>query len=120
MKYENKMKMLNSKKVKDRIVIENEDEKNETSYMKRLPLVMARVMFRFRARCIQGVKYNTKSSHQDLSCRLCLGPIETQEHLLSCAGTGFERRGLIYDREVDFIKFWQRITIKLQCLRLST
>ena len=68
-------------------------------------------MFRFRARAIKGVKHNTKGSHANLDCRLCLGPPETQEHLQECHGAGFERRGLELEREVDLITFWRRIFI---------
>ena len=87
--YEIKMKMFECKKVRDRVETKNVLEMGEeNSYMKRLPLTKSRVMFRYRARCIRGVKYNTKSSHTDLSCRLCQGPsIENQEHLLTCEGT---------------------------------
>ena len=116
----NKMAMWESKKVSDRIVVDVQEEKEEISYLKRLPLALGRVMFRFRARAIQGVKYNTKSSHRDLSCRLCAGSTETQEHLLTCSGTESVKRGLQLDIEDDFIKFWQRISVKLQGLRLST
>ena len=118
-KYENEMKMFDCKKVCDRVETENVLEMGEeNSYMKRLPLAMSRVMFRFRARCIRGVKYNTKSSHTDLSCRLCQGPsIENQEHLLACEGTSFERRGLDLQREQDFVIFWLRVTAKLSKLQ---
>ena len=118
--WDNKWGMMKSKKVRDRIVIDAQEEKEEISYLKRLPLALGRVMFRFRARAIQGVKYNTKSSHRDLSCRLCAGSTETQEHLLTCPGTVTVKRGLQLDVEDDFIKFWQRISVKLQGLRLST
>ena len=118
--WHNKMAMWESKKVSDRIVVDVQEEKEEISYLKRLPLALGRVMFRFRARAIQGVKYNTKSSHRDLSCRLCAGSTETQEHLLICPGTETVKRGLKLDVEDDFIKFWQRISVKLQGLRLST
>ena len=69
-------------------------EGEKSSYLDRLPLHLTRVMFRFRARAIKGVKHNTKGSHANLDCRLCLGPPETQEHLQECHGAGFERRGL--------------------------
>ena len=116
--------MLDCKKVCDRIETENMMEMGEeNSYMKRLPLAKSRVMFRYRARCIKGVKYNTKNSHTDLSCRLCQGPsIENQEHLLICEGTSFERRGLDLQKEQDFVLFWMRVSTrlsKLQDKRLS-
>ena len=60
------------------------------------------------------MKYNTKGSHTKLDCRLCLGPLETQEHLQECPGAGFERRGLKLEEEVDLITFWRRISVKLQ------
>ena len=118
-KYENEMKMFDCKKVCDRVETENVLEMGEeNSYMKRLPLTKSRVMFRYRARCIRGVKYNTKSSHTDLSCRLCQGPsIENQEHLLICEGMSFERRGLDLQREQDFVIFWLRVTAKLSKLQ---
>ena len=81
---------------------------------------MFRFMFRFRARAIKGVKYNTKGSYTKLDCRLCLGPPETQEHLQECPGAGFERRGLKLEEEVDLITFWRRISVKLQGFGLST
>ena len=119
---ENRAKMLESKKVKDRLKIEENfgPEVEKTSYLDRLPLHLSRVMFRFRARAIKGVKYNTKGSHDKLDCRLCLGPPETQEHLQECPGAWFERRGLLLDREVDLITFWRRIPVKLQGFGLST
>ena len=118
-KYENTMKMLECKKVCDRVEMENVMRMGEeNSYMKRMPLAKSRVMFRYRARCIKGVKYNTKSSHTDLSCRLCRGPsIESQEHLLRCEGTSFERRGLDLQEEQDFVIFWLRVTTKLSRLQ---
>ena len=77
--------------------------------------------FRFRARAIKGVKYNTtKGSHDKLDCQLCLGPPETQEHLLECPGAWYERSGLVLDREEDLITFWRRIPVKLQGFGLST
>ena len=117
--YETKMKMLECKKVRDRVETENVLKMGEeNSYMERMPLTKSRVMFRYRARCIRGVKYNTKSSHTNLSCRLCQGPsIENQEHLLTCEGTSFERRGLDLQREQDFVIFWLRVTTKLSRLQ---
>ena len=120
--YENRQRMLESRKVRDRLDDEETFglEREESSYLDRLPLHMTRVMFRFRARAIKGVKYNTKGSHAKLDCRLCLGPPETQEHLQECHGAGFERRGLELEREVDLLTFWRRISVKLQGLGLST
>ena len=65
----------------------------------------SRNWFRFRARAIKGVKYNTKGSHAKLDCRLCLGPPETHEHLQECHGAGFERRGVELEREVKLQGF---------------
>ena len=120
--YENRQRMLESRKVRDRLDDEETFglEREKSSYLDRLPLHLTRVMFRFRARAIKGVKYNTKGSHAKLDCRLCLGPPETQEHLQECHGAGFERRGLQLEREVDLITFWRRISVKLQGFGLST
>ena len=120
--FENRQRMLESRKVRDRLDDEETFglEREKSSYLDRLPLYLSRVMFRFRARAIQGVKYNTKGSHTKLDCRLCLGPPETQEHLQECHGAGFERRGLELESEVDLITFWRRISVKLQGFGLST
>ena len=120
--FENRQRMLESRKVRDRLDDEETFglEREKSSYLDRLPLYLSRVMFRFRARAIQGVKYNTKGSHTKLDCRLCLGPPETQEHLQECHGAGFERRGLELENEVDLITFWRRISVKLQGFGLST
>ena len=53
------------------------------------------------AAAIKGVKHNTKGSHDKFDCQVCLGPLETQEHLQKCPGAWFERRGLVLDREED-------------------
>ena len=120
--FENRQRMLESRKVRDRLDDEENFslERKKSSYLDRLPLHLTRVMFRFRARAIKGVKYNTKGSHAKLDCRLCLGPPETQEHLQECHGAWFERRGLELEREVDLITFWRRISVKLQGFGLST
>ena len=120
--FENRQRMLESRKVRDRLDDEETlgAEREKTSYLERLPLYLSRVMFRFRARAIKGVKYNTKGSHTKLDCRLCLGPPETQEHLQECPGAGFERRGLKLEEEVDLITFWRRMSVKLQGFGLST
>ena len=114
--------MLESKKVRDRINDEETFglEREKSSYLDRHPLYLSRVMFRFRARAIKGVKHNTEGSHAKLDCRLCLGPPETQGHIQECHRVGFERRGLELEREVDMITFWRRISVKLQGLGLST
>ena len=112
---ENRQRMLESKKVRDRIDDEETFglERKKSSYLDRLPLYLSRVMFRFRARAIKGVKHNTEGSHAKLDCRLCLGPTETQEHIQECHRVGFERRGLELEREVDMRTFWRRISVKL-------
>ena len=110
--FENRQRMLESRKVRDRLDDEETFglEREKSSYPDRLPLHLTRVMFRVRARAIKGVKYNTKGSHAKLDCRLCLGPPETQEHLQEYHGAG----------EVDLITFWRRISVKLQGFGLST
>ena len=120
--FENRQRMLESRKVRDRLDDEETlgAEREKTSYLDRLPLYLSRVMFRLRARAIKGVKYNTKGSHTKLDCRLCLGPLETQEHLQECPGAGIERRGLKLEEEVDLITFWRRMSVKLQGFGLST
>ena len=54
----NRENMLESKKRRDRLDEEETFglEREKTSYLDRLPLYMSRVMFRFRARSIKGVK----------------------------------------------------------------
>ena len=76
--FENRQRMLESRKVRDRLDDEETFglEREKSSYLDRLPLHLTRVMFRFRARAIKGVKYNTKGSHTKLDCRLCLGPLD--------------------------------------------
>ena len=56
--FENRQRMLESRKVRDRLDEEETlgTEREKTSYLDRLPLYMSRVMFRFRARSIKGVK----------------------------------------------------------------
>ena len=83
--------MQNSIKVSGRLT----DNPDDNNYLNFLPLHSSRLWFRYRARAIKGVKYNCKGSFSDLSCRFCdKKETETQEHLESCEGKSYERRGL--------------------------
>ena len=106
--------MLACKKVADRV--DNFPEAN--NYLKSLPLSSARIWFRYRARAIKGVKYNTKSSNlNDLSCRFCqeTGAVESQEHLEICEGNENERRKLpnMSSDWSQLLRFWIRLSKKL-------
>ena len=69
---------------------------------------------RYRARAIKGVKDNCRASHADLTCNLCdEHEVETQEHLEVCTGCEVERRGLNMETMKDKLKFWTRMTVKL-------
>ena len=82
--------------------------------MKILPLPLARVWFRYRARAISKVKGNHKQSHSDLTCTLCNSMEEmSQEHLEKCEGTEHERRGLDMGTWRGLLDFWRRTTKKL-------
>ena len=112
---ETRSSMSESVKVADRIT----DNPIDNHYLNYLPLHSSRLWFRYRARAIKGVKYNCKGSYSDLSCRFCNNKqeIETQEHLEGCEGNSFERRGLdkLAERDAqDTLKFWERMTIKLE------
>ena len=99
-----------SSKVRDRLS-ENSDE---NSYINQIPIPLSRVWIRYRARAIAGVKGNFRHSWEDLSCRHCnLGVDETQEHLETCGGTEFERRGLEMEKWRDRLLFWRRMTVKI-------
>ena len=106
--------MTNCNKVADRLT----DNPEDNNYLNCLPLHKSRLWFRYRARAIKGVKYNCKSSYSNLNCRFCDRQIiETQEHLETCEGNSFERRGLnnLADRDwKDTLKFWERMSIKLE------
>ena len=103
-------------KVKDRLS-ENEDDK---TYMNRIPLPLARVWLRYRARAIAGVKGNFQKSWTDMSCRYCdLGATEDQEHLEVCGGTEFERRGLELENWRHKLLFWRRMTAKIAAVTLK-
>ena len=102
--------MENSKKVGDRL----SDVPQVKSYFETMSLTHCRVWFRYRARCIAGVKANAKRSHADLSCRFCdSGSTENQEHLEVCGGFRYERRGLKMDSQWGLLQFWRRSSIKL-------
>ena len=111
---ETRSSMQNSIKVSDRLT----DNPDDNNYLNSLPLHSSRLWFRYRARAIKGVKYNCKGSFSDLSCRFCdKKETETQEHLESCEGNSYERRGLknLADRDwKDTLKFWERMCIKLE------
>ena len=49
-----------------------------------------------------------------MSCRLCSQDSdETQEHLLLCEGTRFERRGLDLSDWRGLLDFWRRMKFKM-------
>ena len=76
-KEECRVRMLESKKVNDRI----SDDPEEQSYLEYMSLPESRIWMRLRARSITGVKANNKKSYEgDLSCRYCKeGILESQE-----------------------------------------
>ena len=103
--------MENSKKVRDRLTFNPADN----TYIKCLPLPLTRVWFRYRARAIPKVKGNHKQSHSDLSCTLCNSKEEmNQEHLETCEGTEYERRGLDMGTWRGLLDFWRRMMKKLE------
>ena len=66
-------------------------------------------------RAIKGVKYNNRASPAYLMCNLCdEEKVETQNHLESCTGCEEERRGLNMEVRKDKLKFWTRMTVKLE------
>ena len=102
--------MDKSKKVRDRLTFNPEDN----TYIKCLSLSLTRVWFRYRARAIPKVKGNHKQSYEDLSCTLCTSKEEmSQEHLESCEGTEHERRGLNMGTWRGLLDFWRRMMKKL-------
>ena len=104
--------MLASKKVADRI----SDDSHQITYLDRMGLTFSRMMIRYRARAIKGVKANCKRSWKnDLNCRFCNNTvIEDQEHLEVCTGLSWERRRLKMDTEVGKIIFFRRAKRKLE------
>ena len=111
MKKEFLQEMQSSAKVSDRLSEDPEDN----SYINKMPLPKVRVWIRYRARAIAGVKGNFRHSHvNDMSCRLCSQDSdETQEHLLLCEGTRFERRGLDLSDWRGLLDFWRRMKFKM-------
>ena len=110
-KIDNETAMLNSKKVNDRLFI---DDQANNFYLNTMSIAHCRLWFRYRARGIVGVKANTKSTYSDLSCRYCNGEsTENQEHLEVCDGFRFERRGLNMDSVSGKLTFWRRCGGKL-------
>ena len=108
-----KQKMLEGKKVRDRV-----DDDSEKSYLEYMTLQDSRIWIRIRARSIKGVKYNNKGSFKDsLNCRFCSEDIhETQEHLQECSGTWYERRNLSLDDSNNWkavLLFWRRMSVKI-------
>ena len=108
-----KQKMLDGKKVRDRV----NDETEERSYLEYMTLQDSRIWMRIRARSIKGVKINNKGSFKNsLNCRFCTEEIhETQEHLQECSGTWYERRNLVLD-DSDWkavLHFWRRMIAKI-------
>merc|ERR1712173_426422 len=73
--------MENTKKVADRLT----DDPSVNSYLDTMGLIHCRLWFRYRARCIAGVKANAKRSYVDLACRFCTtGSTENQEQEELC------------------------------------
>ena len=108
---ERKRDMEDSRKVRDRL----SEDRETFEYMKVLPLKESRIWMRYRARAIKGVKDNSRASHADLNCNLCDEQVtETQEHLETCSGCDIERRGLNMEIRKDKLKFWLRMTVKLE------
>ena len=106
----NQEAMEKLKKVSDRL----SDNPHDYSYLNTMSLIHSRIWFRYRARCIAGVKANAKRSHADLSCRFCdSGSTEDQEHLELCDGLMHERRGLDMQRRWGKLQFWRRCSVKL-------
>ena len=72
-----------------------------------MSLTNSRIWMRYRARSIKGVKVNNNRSYTNLSCRFCdEGSQETQEHIETCGGCKFERRGLDISGWVGLVIFW--------------
>ena len=108
---ERKRDMEDSRKVRDRM----SDDRETFEYLKVMPLKESRIWMRYRARAIKGVKDNCRASHADLTCNLCDEQVtETQEHLEACNGCAIERRGLNMETMKDKLKFWSRMTVKLE------
>ena len=87
-----------------------------------MPLPIARIYFKHRARSIAGVKVNNKGSFKDnLNCRFCDSDSEeTQEHLEECGGTRYERRGLNLSFWFGLVSFWRRMMKKISTTTTTT
>ena len=108
---ERRRELESSKKVGDRSSEDSELYEN----LKGMPLQDVRIWMRYRARAIKGVKDNSRASHADLKCSLCdEEEVETQDHLEGCTGCEVERRGLNMETRKDKLKFWTRMTVKLE------
>ena len=108
---EKRKDMEESKKCGDRLT----DNPLDNTYLSYMPLPIARIYFKHRARSIAGVKVNNKCSFLvNLKCRFCdLGNEETQEHLEECGGTRYERRGLNMSGWFGLVSFWRRMMKKI-------
>ena len=74
----------------------------------------SKVWMRSRERSIKGVKVNNKKSDNDLSCRYCKDDSqESQEHIETCEGCMFERRGLDMSDWKGVVIFWRRMSAKI-------
>ena len=112
---EKKKDMEESKKCGDRLT----DNPIDNKYLSYMPLPIARIFFKHRARSIAGVKINNKGSFKDnLKCRFCdLDIEESQEHLEECGGTRYERRGLnLLSGWFGLVCFWRRMMKKISTM----
>ena len=90
------------------------EDKLDNTYLKYMSLPNSRIWMRQRARSIKGVKVINKRSFTYLSCRYCdTGSQETEEHIETCGGCKFERRGLDLSGWVGLVMFWRRMIAKL-------
>ena len=115
---EKKKDMEESKKCGDRLT----DDPLDNTYLSYMPLPIARIYFKHRARSIAGVKVNNKGSFKDnLNCRFCDSDSEeTQEHLEECGGTRYERRGLNLSGWFGLVSFWRRMMKKISTTTTTT
>ena len=115
---EKRKDMEESKKCGDRLT----DNPDDNTYLSYMPLPIARIYFKYRARSIAGVKVNNKGSFKaNLNCRFCdLGIEETQEHLEECGGTRYERRGLNLSGWFGLVSFWRRMMKKISTTTTTT
>ena len=103
--------MLYFRKVADKV----SDDSSDNNNLDRMGLIHSRILIRYRARAIKGIKANHKRSWKnDLECRFCDDKIlETQEHLEECRGLSWERRNLKMDTEGGKINFFKRVEKKM-------